>query len=153
MKLIGPDNYTLTVRDGTASVNSSNGKPHFVHPATAKKKPKLYVISKNGKLLYAGVTKRPMATRLRDGSTADGSHGYHGYTWLKKDDVLLLHVWYLDYSAETAKNLETIEAEVVFLFRHKSGQWPSEQTEIHFHESNELHKAFAKTILNKVGEF
>jgi hypothetical protein len=43
-------------------------------------------------------------------------------------------------------DIETIEAEVVFLIR-AAGQWPTHQTEIHFHESNEEHRAIAHSIM------
>jgi hypothetical protein len=44
-------------------------------------------------------------------------------------------------------DIETVEAEVVFLIRC-AGQWPLHQTEIHFHPSGDVHRAVAKTIFD-----
>jgi len=148
MKLNGPDEYQMTITDRSASVRAKDGTPHFVSPATAKKKPKLYVASKDGALLYVGVTTQPMSVRLRGGLTADGTHGYHGYSWGKKNQSIRLHIWYLDGDNATPTDLETIEAETVFLYRQQSGQWPGAQTEIHFHQSGAQHRACAKQIID-----
>ena len=40
-----------------------------------------------------------------------------------------------------------MEAEVVFLIRQLSGQWPPFQTEIHFHPSTEDHREAARAVL------
>ena len=56
MKLNGPDRYHVTITDRSATVKAPDGTPHFVAPATVKSLPKLYVASKEGALLYAGVT-------------------------------------------------------------------------------------------------
>jgi hypothetical protein len=45
-------------------------------------------------------------------------------------------------------NVETIEAEIVFLIRQR-GQWPSHQTEIHFHPSRPYHRKAAEAIVNR----
>jgi hypothetical protein len=152
MKLIGPDRYKLTITDRSASVRAIDGTPHFVKPATAKKKLKLYVVSKDGELLYVGFTTQPMSARLRGGLRADGLHGYHGYSWGRKNSNVLLQIWYLAGDATTLADLETIEAEVVFLFRLQSGQWPSGQTEIHFHQSTVLHRECANRIVEALGK-
>lgn len=58
----------------------------------------------------------------------------------------ILHVWCHDDATDNAcLDIETVEAEVVFLIR-SAGQWPLFQTEIHFHESNEEHRRIAKEI-------
>ena len=147
MKLIGPDKYILEIAERCAAVTGPAGKPHFVSPATSKKKPKLYVVSSAGALIYIGVTSQSMSTRLRMGLTADGSHGYYGYTWGRKNHTVHVDIWYLTESDDPTHDLETIEAETVFLFRQQSGQWPSEQMEIHFHASNDDHKYCAKQIV------
>lgn len=154
MKLIGPDKYTLVIKDRQALVQSSDGKSHFVTPATKNKKPKLYIVSKEGQLLYIGVTSQSMSARLRGGLTADGEHGYHGYSWGREDHSIQLDIWYLIESANPIRDAETIEAETVFLSRLKSGQWPLAQTEIHFYSSGEEHRQCAQQILahlNKKG--
>jgi hypothetical protein len=48
--------------------------------------------------------------------------------------------------ANPCRDIETVEAEVVFLIRSK-GQWPLFQTEIHFHESSEQHRMIAAAII------
>lgn len=47
---------------------------------------------------------------------------------------------------QSVRDIETVEAEVVFLIR-QAGQWPEFQTEIHFHPSNEGHREAARRIL------
>ncbi len=148
MQLAGPDEYEVTLLNRSASIRAMDGTTHFVAPATAKKKPKLYVASQGGTLLYVGVTTQSMSVRLRGGLTADGTHGYHGYSWGKKDHSIRLQIWYLNGDSGTTTDLETIEAEVVFLYRHESGQWPTAQTEIHFHASNEHHRNCARQIVD-----
>lgn len=46
------------------------------------------------------------------------------------------------------RDVETIEAEVVFLIR-QARQWPRFQTEIHFHESNDEHRRIAAKIASR----
>jgi phospholipase/lecithinase/hemolysin len=43
-------------------------------------------------------------------------------------------------------DIETVEAEVVFLIRC-AGQWPQYQTEIHFHPSTAVHRDIAASII------
>ena len=148
MRLNGPNRYHVTITKRSATVKAPNGTPHFVDPATAKRLPKLYVASKEGVLLYAGVTSQSMSVRLRGGLTADGAHGYYGYSWGKKNQEICLDVWYLDGEGIKPTDLETIEAEVVFLYRQESGQWPQEQTEIHFHPSGNIHREFARRVVD-----
>ncbi|WP_224785366.1 hypothetical protein [Pandoraea pnomenusa] len=45
-------------------------------------------------------------------------------------------------------DIETIEAEVVYLIR-QAGQWPKFQTEIHFHPSSAYHREWASTIAKR----
>jgi len=108
---------------------------------------KLYTVSRCGALLYVGVTSQSMSVRLRYGLTADGQNGYHGYSWGKKNHLVQLQLWYLDGGASANLVLETIEAEVVFLYRQESGQWPEDQTEIHFHRSEKAHRDCAGQIV------
>lgn len=147
MKISGPETYQLSINDRKVIVNSRSGENHFVAPATSNKTPKLYIASSKGKLLYVGVTSQSMSTRIRGGMTANGAHGYHGYLWGKKNHNIRLDIWYLKASNAPILDLETIEAETVFLYRNESGQWPTDQTEIHFHPSNEEHKKCAAEII------
>jgi hypothetical protein len=92
-----------------------------------------------------------MRTRLRLGCTADGKGGYYGYAWRKVHPEVALDVW-CDTDPEQERslsNVETIEAEIVFLIRQKTGKWPSYQTEIHFHLSRPHHRKIAEAIVNR----
>ena len=148
MELIGPQTYGLIVAKGGYTVISPDNQPHFVSPAT-KSVPKLYVVSKDSSLIYIGISTQPMAGRLRGGLSANGEHGYHGYAWGKLEGNSRLDVWVLqNLNTDPKTELETIEAEVVLLFRNKNGQWPSGQTEIHFHPSEQFHRECAKKIIS-----
>jgi len=115
MKLNGPDKYHLTITDQSASVRSPDGTTHFVAPATVSGKSKIYVVTKASILLYVGVKNQPMSARLRGGLIADGTHGYHGYKWRRENHDIHLNIWYLEGDDIKSTDLETIEAEVVFL--------------------------------------
>ena len=151
MNLIGPQTYRLQNSRIRYAVVSPEGVEHFTKPAT-EPIPKLYAISKDNALLYIGVTKQPLASRFRGGMNATGEHGYHGYSWRRIEGVLRLDVWCLEGSSDesSSRELETIEAETVLLFRNEHGQWPDEQTEIHFHPSNEFHRDCARQIINSI---
>lgn len=153
VNLLGPDIYKLKILANEYSVVSPKGKPHFVRPATGKL-PKLYVVSCDSALLYVGVSRQSLSTRFRGGMQASGEDGYYGYAWSKTDRDLRLDIWYLDGAPEDSISveLETIEAEVVYLFRLESGQWPSDQTEIHFHRSTGFHRMSAQRVLGKLKE-
>ena len=47
------------------------------------------------------------------------------------------------------EDLESVEAEVAYLYRRESGQCPSYQNEIHFHAKNHYHRESAKAILKE----
>jgi Uri superfamily endonuclease len=150
MRLDGPYSYIISLNNGAYSVSSEKGEPHFTDPATSRK-PKLYLLFRDSVFIYIGVTKQPLGTRIRMGMQADGKHGYHGYAWKSLKGQLSLKVWCLEAEKEcdVSKELETIEAEVVHLFRTVSGQWPSCQTEIHFHESEDFHRSAARQVLGE----
>jgi hypothetical protein len=115
--------------------------------------PKLYVASIDGKPIYVGITKQPIGKRLRFGWRANGQDGYYGYAWRHTCTQADLDIWCHE-DAPSGKamclDMETIEAEVVFLIR-KAGQWPPYQTEIHFHPSNEEHRTFAAQVAQRYG--
>lgn len=146
MKMIGPERYTLTYDVQKYAVLCSNGKAKFSGIASSKM-PKLYIASINGKPVYVGATKRPMGERIRVGWKATGKNGYHGYAWKNEGAEAQLDVWAHTDALERAHlDIETVEAEVVFLIR-QAEQWPLFQTEIHFHPSTELHRKTAADIL------
>lgn len=146
--------YTLSLAAGTFEVRCPEGTGKFSGLASSRL-PKIYVASADGMPFYVGITKQPMRDRLRFGWSAKGDHGYYGYAWRDKFEKVALDVWcHVDPPNETAcRDVETIEAEVVFLIRD-AGQWPLFQTEIHFHPSSEEHRKVARLIASnfKLGQ-
>jgi hypothetical protein len=130
-------------------ITGSDGRPNFRSPVTSRL-PKLYVVStKFSKVpIYVGITSQSMRTRLRLGWTATGATGYYGYHWRHKYERVTLDVWCHEDpdKLNPRQDVETVEAEVVFLIR-QNGQWPSDQTEIHFHPSEERHRREARRIV------
>lgn len=149
MKIFGPDRYHLAFDAGSFSVRCPKGTPRFSGIATTSK-PKLYIISVRGWPIYVGITKQSIRNRLRFGWSADGAHGYHGYAFRRKLSAAVLDIWcHEDAPNENpCLDMETIEAEVVFLIR-EAGQWPKYQTEIHFHPSTEAHRKVARDIMSR----
>jgi len=149
MKIGNPQKYKLCLgKDRLHRIEGEDGNNLFTAPASQKDKPKLYTVSSNAKLHYVGITIQRMSTRLLSGLNATGEHGYHGYK-LKQGNYVL-HIWSFDNvppdKDEAKEELETIEAEVVLLCRILTGQWPESQNEIHFHQSESLHREMALTI-------
>lgn len=145
MKLIGPDVYSLKYTPDAYTVLCAKGRPNFSGIASSKA-PKLYIASIDGAPVYVGATKRPMGERMRVGWKAAGDTGYYGYQWRHNGSEAKLHVWAHDDAVDRSHlDMETVEAEVVFLIR-QAGQWPLFQTEIHFHRSNECHRQVAAEI-------
>ena len=150
MRLDKPHQFEITVVGEDAyAVKCVRGRDCFHAPVTTRS-PKLYVFAHGDRLLYIGQTVQGMAARMRLGFQADGTGGYYGYRWRKAMQVATCHVWCLhDVSEEDELHtLECIESEVVFGYRSKFNQWPPYQTEIHFHASNDEHRALALEILN-----
>ena len=147
MRVSGPDRYVLTITPTSFAVECSRGTPRFSGIA-ASRKPKLYVVSVDESPIYVGITKQPLRNRLRFGWSADGRHGYHGYAWRHHHEKALMDVWcHDDAPGEISVDVETVEAEVVFLIR-SAGQWPLHQTEIHFHPSTQVHRDVAARIMS-----
>lgn len=146
-KIEGPQTYKLRVKDKECSVIGPSSETHFIKPAT-KKIPKLYVISKGSKILYVGITVQSISTRLRLGMKATGRGGYYGYMWREKDNTLKLDIWWSEEIA--SQDMESIEAEVAYFYRKESGQWPTDQSEIHFHKTNKYHRTIAQNILSSI---
>jgi len=144
--------YKLRISNSKKEPYSLGDNKKFTPPASKKDKPKVYTVSSNGKLHYVGITRQSMSARLRYGLSLKAMgkqrHGYHGYKL--EPGNYILHVWSFDKSPqnknEANEELETIEAEVVFLCRILTGQWPKSQNEIHFHQSESLHRELALTI-------
>lgn len=141
-----PIRYKLTAGN-RYRVESPCGRAHFVAPATTAS-PKIYVVSRDAQVLYVGLTQQPIARRFYGAFTANGATGYYGYQWRDSTDPMHLDIWIFSFAAtaEIQRELETIEAEVIFLARQRGGQWPLFQNEIHFHESADSHRSLAARI-------
>jgi len=123
----------------------ANGKQGegFVYPDISDNLPKLYIIKRGKEIYYVGITIQDIRKRLRQGFSAQGEHGYHGYKWKNEDKVEVL-IWCFPDSAP--KHVEAIEAELVYFIREKTGNWPKYQMEIHFHRASEEEKQIAMSI-------
>ena len=151
MKISGPERYKLAITPAAFTTTCAKGTPRFSGIACSRK-PKLYIASVDEKPIYVGVTKQMLRTRLRFGWKAKGESGYYGYAWRHKFSAAHLDVWCHE-DAPTEKqslDIETVEAEVVFLIR-QAGQWPLYQTEIHFHPSLPVHRNVAASIASHYG--
>jgi len=128
--------------------NSNKIQKTFTKPLTEKRY-KLYVIKKNKKILYIGITRQSLSNRFRLGFSADGGNGYHGYKWkdIKKVKVL---VWIFDNYSEN--QLENIEAELVYLVRNNTNSWPYFQNEIHFNNNFAKGKKVAEKIFELISD-
>lgn len=146
MRIEGPERYRLTFTSNSFAVQCSKGSNKFSGIATLKL-PKLYIVSIDGKPIYVGTTKQAIRNRLRLGWAATGKGGYYGYAWRHGNTEAELDVWcHMDAIGRNALDIETVEAEVVFLIR-QAGQWPARQTEIHFHPSEAAHREAAASIM------
>ena len=149
MKLTGPDKYRLSITKLTAYTVSNAAGGNTFKGRAASKVPKLYVVSNNGIPVYVGITKQSMCNRLRMGFQASGESGYHGYAWRRHLKSVDLDIWYDEDDVERKmKDVEAVEAELVYLIRKNLDQWPKYQTEIHFHQSTPAHRKQAKAIFN-----
>jgi hypothetical protein len=156
LKLAGPVRYHVSIVPGSDGklfqIKDGDGKPKFSKPATSNL-PKLYIVTVEGHKapIYVGITKQSMRTRLRLGCTADGRTGYHGYAWRHVHPEVALDLWCnTDPDAQKSwRDIETVEGEIVFLIRQMGGQWPSNQTEIHFRPSEPYQREAAETIVNR----
>ena len=151
MKLNDPQNYTLRLHpEAGYELSQGSKKVTFSKPASTRGVAKLYTLSHAGKLLYVGIAQQPMSGRLNFGFKADGKGGYHGYKWKHLTQKLKLSIWTAASNEEYAslREMETIEAEVAYLCRHNSGQWPEYQHEIHFFFSSSIHRKASMKIYN-----
>ena len=146
MNITSHTRYAISVKkNGAYSVVAPNGKEHFIKPDTRPGQ-KLYLIGSGKELHYVGITNRPMSARLSMGLKASGKNGYHGYAWKSIRAPLSLHVICWKGHGNIRNEIESIEAEVTFICRSRTGKWPLSQTEIHFHPSNALHKKLALRV-------
>ena len=108
--------------------------------------PKLYVISHDHKPVYVGSANKGMDDRLRQGFRNRYTYAWRHHLAGTNPNV---DVW-LQEGGDTDNLVfvKAVEAEVVFLIRQKTGQWPKYQTEIHFHQSNDEHREAAQKIVS-----
>ena len=118
----------------------------FTAPLTRNKLSKIYIVKYLSKVIYVGITSQSMKSRLRYGLKAKGEHAYYGYRWKNLKEVELL-VWC--FPDKNSKAVEGIEAEIVYLVRNRTGQWPEYQTEIHFREIAEKDRKIAEAIYSR----
>jgi hypothetical protein len=145
MRIEGPDTYEMSLNKTAMTVRCVKGTPRFSGLAT-NDMPKLYIVSIAGKPVYVGYTKRSVRSRIHEGLKAAGKNGYHGYAW-RNAKKATLKVWcHMNAIKRNERDIETVEAEVVFLIR-QTGDWPEFQTEIHFHRSTEIHRRLAAGIM------
>jgi hypothetical protein len=152
MRFEGPVRYRIVILPGPGlfEITGTDGNPKL--PAEARSSlPKLYVVTVDEAPIYVGVTRQSIRSRLRFGFAAKGEHGYHGYRWRHHYNEVALDLWCnVDTSGENPMlDVETIEAEIVFLIRQQTGEWPAHQTEIHFHPSKPDHRGIAETIARR----
>lgn len=148
MRLDDPSDFHLSVGGGSYRVLRDSFPAKFAAPISTRGIAKLYTLSDGESLVYVGIAKQPMSSRLSFGFRANGKSGYHGYKWKTHEGILRLSIWTAQSNGEYVplRELETVEAEVAFLCRQDSGQWPSFQHEIHFYLSSPWHRDAAARI-------
>jgi hypothetical protein len=149
MVLNEQQDYSIELTDGGSyRLLAATGVCKFSKPWTVRGLAKLYTLSEAGQLLYVGIAEQPMSSRLNFGFKASGKGGYHGYKWKGLKQRLALSVWTarVDGKPAALREMETVEAEVAFCCRERSGQWPAYQHEIHFYPSSPEHRAAAQRI-------
>jgi len=115
MEIEGPEVYELVFTPTSFEVLCAKGTNKFSGLATSKM-PKLYIASIDRKPVYVGLTKQSIRNRLRLGWRAAGEGGYHGYAWRHGNDKATLSLWcHMDAVDRSERDIETVEAEVVFL--------------------------------------
>ena len=139
--------YRIKITDSNVKCIEANGEigKGFDYPDVSDNLPKLYVVKRGKDIYYVGMTTQDIRKRLRQGFSAQGEHGYHGYKWKDQDTVELL-TW--SFPGSTRGYVEAIEAELVYFIREKTGNWPKYQMEIHFHGASETERQVAKSILD-----
>jgi len=155
MTLCDPQDFEMTMSNGWYRLAKGELACKFSGLATARGVSKLYTVSNDNSLLYVGVTRQSMAARIGYGFKANGQGGYHGYKWKLLESTLKISVWAAKEHDVyiPLREMETIEAEVAYVCRNQSGQWPTHQHEIHFYPSDQLHRDAASRIYSHaVGE-
>jgi len=118
----------------------------FHQRLTQRNVAKLYILKENERYLYVGTTMQSLTSRIRYGLAANGKTGYHGYKWKNKESVKLF-VWCFDELNRI--EIESVEAEFVFLVRKMTGLWPYAQNEIHFNNDFNSGKEIAEKLYKR----
>lgn len=118
----------------------------FYAPLTSKVY-KLYLLSNEEGILYVGQAKQSIRNRLRFGLQADGKNGYHGYKWKNLPKLELNVFVFPEYNR---RQVEAVEAEVVYAIRQKTGKWPLHQNEIHFNNEFDEASIVASDVFTRV---
>ena len=117
MKIEGPVCYELKFTPDTFTVLCPKKTNRFSGIATSSQ-PKLYIVSVKDRPIYAGISKQSIRNRLRYGWSATGRGGYCGYSWRHQITSANLDVrCHVDAVDRCERDIETVEAEVVFLIR------------------------------------
>lgn len=145
-----PISILLKLSDQNISeiIDIDSGRVEKTFPSKLNSKiPKLYLIMDNNEFVYVGITKQAISARFRYGFKANGKNGYHGYKW-KNKSLIKLFIW--RFETLTIEQLESIEAELVYSIRKKTGNWPRNQNEIHFNNNFFEAEKIANEILNYI---
>lgn len=129
----------------------------FGKPVTQYKHPKIYILKDGERVVYVGYSSQSIRARIDGGLRAKGENGYHGYKWQWEEELELLVFMFTPFVGNKEKDdqyklfVEAIEAELVFLIRQKTGNWPECQNEIHFNNfRREEVKKVAGDIFQKI---
>lgn len=122
----------------------------------------IYVIFDGNEILYVGETSTDIRKRLSSGLQKFNSYkkenravgGYKGHKFFelcsknRKSKLLKIKVFPLKSTLKGKKDKllrESVEGELCWIVRTKTGKWPACQNEIHFHNDNK-----ALTLANKI---
>ena len=149
MHLWGPFTYSLCFSsEELTCVYSKKGSTKFSAPVTRGKSAKIYVVSDGNEPVYVGATISPIQSRLSRGFKHNPEKKRYAYKWRHLGQATI-SIWMLCLEDKSVQkeHMETIEGEVVYLFRTMSCQWPKYQNEIHFHESQNDHRIWPAGLL------
>ncbi len=167
MKVYHLEKYIMQINDkvdGTCSLTLEPVIADANNLAIKKERRKIYIISSKKAVLYVGEANTSMKTRFQRGCTSYNyfintkktRSGYKGYKWLdrKANPNRILNVSVAVFESkfdpkEKRDDIETIEGELVYLIREKTGLWPKFQNEIHFHNDKNA-KKIAESIFKTI---
>ena len=149
MNIDNLNHYTIRVTNEGCRCVSVNGRPisHFVDPDSRRGIQKLYVLKSSAEIYYVGITSQPMSSRFWIGYQVNSRTGYHGYKWRSQISQAELLVWC--FTGDDRDAVESVEGELVYLIRNRTGNWPKYQMEIHFHpDATDEEKRLAWAMLD-----